>query len=419
VDSPLAARLYNTSDGMSTNQMTGGMQSAAALTAKGELWAPSTAGVIVVKAAVEHTTQIPPLLLEEVLAGDSDTPVHIGSPDAPIEIAPGSGKLELHYTAIRLRSPERLRFRYWMEGAEPGWNQVGDRRVAYFTNLSPARYRFHVAAWDVNDPSHVVSRVFPIVLLPAYYQTWWFMLLMVALALGLAWGGYLVHVRNVRRQFQAVLDERTRLAREMHDTVIQGCVGVSALLEAASSTGESAPEVSRVMIERARDEIRTTVEDARAAVWNLRHQEDGSINEAITKLVTRVRSESGIDIEMESTGHATALDSEAERGVVFSAREALSNAVRHSGATRIVMKLRFTGEWLSIDVVDNGIGFEWHGQTPGGSRHYGLIGMKERMEKLGGSFDLDSAPGQGTRVRLRVPLPQAIINDPRRTPQSV
>jgi signal transduction histidine kinase len=83
------------------------------------------------------------------------------------------------------------------------------------------------------------------------------------------------------------------------------------------------------------------------------------------------------------------------------------------------MKLRFTGEWLSIDVIDNGTGFEWFGHTPGGSRHYGLIGMKERMEKLGGSFDLDSSPGQGTRVRLRVPLPQAIINDPRRTPQSV
>ena len=399
---PDALRLYNTSDGLPTNQMNGGMQAAGGISAAGELWAPSTSGVVVIAAGAARANKLPPLFLERAIAGELSVELRDGT---PIEVRPGTGKLELHYTAIQLRSPERLRFRYWMEGAEKGWNQVGDRRIAYFTNLSPARYQFHVAAWDVDNPARVVEKVFAVVLLPAYYQTWWFLALLGIAALSLARGYYLLHLRNVRRQFEAVLEERSRLAREMHDTVIQGCVGVSTLLEAAASTGESAPDVSRMLIGRARDEIRTTVEDARSAVWNLRHSEDGgSIGEAIAKLVARVREESGITVELETSGIATALGAEPERGIVLSAREALSNATRHSGATRVVVKLGYGREWLAVDVIDNGDGFEWTGQAEGGSRHYGLIGMKERMEKLGGTFYLESTPGQGTWVRLRVPV---------------
>lgn len=399
---PEALRLYNTSDGLPTNQMNGGMQSAGAISATGELWAPSTSGVVVIAGGPARTGILPPLFLERAFAGETEVRIRDG---ARIEVQPGTGKLELHYTAIQLRSPERLRFRYLMEGAEKGWNQVGNRRVAYFTNLSPGEYKFHVAAWDVDNPARVVEKVFTIVLLPAYYQTWWFLALLGVAAISLARGFYLLHLRNVRRQFEAVLEERSRLAREMHDTVIQGCVGVSTLLEAAASTGESAPDVSRMLIGRARDEIRTTVEDARSAVWNLRHSEDGtSIGEAIAKLVERVRQESGIAVALETSGISSAIGAEPERGVVLSAREALSNATRHSGATCIVVKLGFGSEWLAVDVIDNGAGFEWSGQAEGGSRHYGLIGMKERMEKLGGTFYLESTPGQGTWVRLRVPV---------------
>ncbi len=399
-------RLYNTSDGLPTNQMNGGVQSAGALSRTGELWAPSASGVVVVTPEWARSAGkpqvLPPLLLEQAIAGDEALKI---SAEEPIEVQPGTGKLELHYTAIRLRSPDRLRFRYWMEGAEKGWNQVGDRRIAYFTNLSPGKYQFHVAAWDTDNPAQLVQKAFTVVLLPAYYQTWWFLLLLAVAAVSLGRGYYLLHVRNVRRQFEAVLEERSRLAREMHDTVIQGCVGVSTLLEAAASTGDSAPDVSRMLIEKARDEIRATVEDARSAVWNLRHSEDGGrIGTAIAELVARVRDEAGVSVELETSGGSATLGAEAERGVVLSTREALSNAVRHSGATRIVLKLGFSGKWLSVDVIDNGNGFEWTGEAAGESRHYGLIGMKERMEKLGGTFYLESTPGQGTWVRLRVPV---------------
>ncbi len=398
----LGARLYNTSDGLPTNQMNGGIQAAGAISPTGELWAPSTTGLVVVTADSMRSTDLPPLLVEQAISGEDSLKISEGQ---PIEVQPGTGKLELHYTAIRLRSPERLRFRYWMEGAEKDWNLVGDRRIAYFTNLSPARYQFHVAAWDMDNPARVVEKTFQVVLLPAYYQTWWFAVLAGAALLGAGWGVYRFRVRTVRRQFEAVLEERSRVAREMHDTVIQGCVGVSTLLEAAASTGESAPDVSRMMIERARKEIRTTVEDARSAVWNLRHSEEGGrIGDAIGKLVERVRTESGLPIELELTGETPVLSAEAERGVVLSTREALSNAVRHSGASRLVLKAGSDGAWLSVDVIDNGNGFEWAGEASGTSLHYGLIGMKERMEKLGGTFYLESTPGQGTWVRLRLPV---------------
>ena len=159
-----------------------------------------------------------------------------------------------------------------------------------------------------------------------------------------------------------------------------------------------------MMIERARTEIRSTVEDARAAVWNLRHSEEGGdVSAALARLTTRVAAESGLTVELHSYGAARPLGPDAARGLLLSVREALSNAVRHAAAKRITVSLTFTHDGLEVGVADDGCGFDWRPHTSGEDRHYGLIGMQERIETLGGRFELESAPGRGTRVGFTIP----------------
>ncbi len=396
----LAVRVYGTSEGLSTNQMNGGVQPAGAVTAAGELWFPSTKGAVHIKPDTPHPGTAPPVLIEQVLADDRDVPFSAG-----LRLGPGKGKLELHYTAIRLRSPERLRFKYWMEGFDPSWTEAGQRRVAYYTNLPAGDYRFHVAAYEMNAPRQAAERLLSIQWRPHFYQTAWFLSLCVLVATTAAWGSYRLHVRNLRQRFAAVLDERHRLAREMHDTLIQGCIGVSALLEAASRAQDVSPGISHELLDRARDEVRATVDDARLAVWNLRRDsgEGEGLVEALSKLVRGISEDMGIPVKFESSGAPLALGAERERSVLLLVREALQNAVRHAAPKHLSVVLSFDRRGLHVEIEDDGRGFDSSACDPPDRHHYGLVGMRERVAKLGGEFHLASSPGKGTQVRASIP----------------
>ncbi len=136
----------------------------------------------------------------------------------------------------------------------------------------------------MDDPRGATEQVLGIEWRPHFYKTAWFPALCGLAALAVAWVWYRLHVRNLRQRFAAVLEERTRLAREMHDTLIQGCVGVSTLLEAASSAREVSPSIGDELLDRARNEVRATVDEARLAVWNLRQNASEGLASAISQL---------------------------------------------------------------------------------------------------------------------------------------
>jgi ligand-binding sensor domain-containing protein/signal transduction histidine kinase len=399
----LAVRVYGTPEGLNTNQMTGGVQSAGVITAAGEVWLPSTKGAVrVVPERRERQADVT-MLIEQVIA---DGQAVAFSP--AVTVPPGDGKLEIHYTSIRLGTPERLRFKYWMEGFERDWTLAGQRRVAYYTNIPPGTYRFHVAAYEMNAPQNERIEVMTISLRPHFYRTRWFLALCVLAAIAGAWGAYQLHLRSIRRQFAAVLDERNRLAREMHDTLIQGCVGVSTLLEAASHAQEVSPHLSDELLDRARSEVRAAVDEARLAVWNLRRgSPDGDrLVPAVSQLAHRVSLESGIDIRVHVEGEPVALGSETEGSLLMLVREALQNAIRHAAPSRLSVALWFERKRLRVEIADDGLGFD-AGVDPESRRHYGLLGMRERVEQLAGEFQLMSSPGNGTRVCLSIPLRKA------------
>jgi ligand-binding sensor domain-containing protein/two-component sensor histidine kinase len=395
----LAVRVYSTSDGLSTNQMNGGVQPAGALNSAGEFWFPSTKGAVRIRPDVPVAASPPPVLIEQVLADDRPVPL---TPE--IRIGPGSGKLEIHYTAIRLRSPERTRFKYWMEGLDNDWTDAGQRRIAYYTNLPSGSHRFHVVAYELNDPRHASERVITIQWMPHFSQTGWFVAICIFGALGAAGVGYGLHVRNIRKRFAAVLEERNRLAREMHDTLIQGCVGVSTLLEAASSAQSVSPNIATELVDRARNEVRATVDEARLAVWNLRHDPggQGDLETAIQQLSRRIGTETGIPVRFDCSGTPAPVDAQASQSVMMLIREALYNAVRHGSPHNLFVHLNFTRDALRAEVKDDGCGFDPE-TIAAGERHYGLLGMRERMAALGGELRLATSPGQGTTVVLEVP----------------
>jgi ligand-binding sensor domain-containing protein/signal transduction histidine kinase len=396
----LAVRVYGTAEGLSTSQMNGGVQPAGALTAAGELWLPSTKGVV--RLAPGLAEQAGPLrvVVEQVVADGRPVPA-----EGDIVLPPGGGKLEVHYTAVRLRAPERLRFKYRLEGFDDGWTAAGSRRVAYYTNVPSGRYRFHVVAYELNAPGQAAEQVFAIEWSPHFYETAWFLALAAVAVLGTAWGVYRLHVRSLRRRFAAVLEERSRLAREMHDTLIQGCVGVSTLLEAASQAQEVSPALGHELLDRARAEVRAAVDEARLAVWNLRHgSQGGGLVDEVSRLLDRVGAEGGLAVELETSGAPVALPAGVQGSLLMLIREAVQNAVRHAAARKLAVRLRFEPRSLQVAIEDDGHGFDSSSAAAEEGRHYGLIGMRERVAEVGGEFHLQSAPGRGTSVSLRVPV---------------
>jgi signal transduction histidine kinase len=293
-----------------------------------------------------------------------------------------------------------------MENFDRDWTAAGQRRVAYYTNVPPGRYRFHVVAYEMNEPGNAGERVLDVEWRPHFHETRLFLALFATLVTAAAWGAYRLHVRSIRRRFAAVLEERTRLAREMHDTLIQGCVGVSTLLEAASHAQDVSPSLGHDLLDRARTEVRSAVDEARLAVWNLRHGSPNGMNleRAVSQLAQRIGLEAGIGIKVEMTGAPVPLGSETEGSLLMLVREALQNAIRHAAPSTVTVSLHFERRGLKIDIEDDGRGFDVSAEHSGDRHHYGLIGMHERAEKVGGELRLTSSPGKGTQVRVSVPV---------------
>jgi len=271
--------------------------------------------------------------------------------------------------------------------------------------LPPGRYKFRVIATDSAMPRQASEASTMFVLEPHAYQTNWFYGLCAALLAACVWLAMRFYARQTRARYALLLAERTRLAREMHDTVIQGCVGVSTLLEAAS--GFSPTNMGRVkeLLDQARVQVRVTLDEAREAVWDLRNAHiEGDICGALPVFARQISLEKGIPIDVETTGTPEPLDQGMIRSLLLVAREAIRNASAHGNPRKIRIRLSFEPNEVRLEVIDDGRGFAPDADALVVNRHYGILGMRERVEQLGGIFSLNSRPGQGAAVVARLPL---------------
>jgi len=298
-----------------------------------------------------------------------------------------------------------VRFRYRLQGFDANWIDSTTRRVATYTNLPPGRYTFQVAAFEGSNSLGASEASLDIVQKPLFYRTGWFIGLCVLLLAGLILGIYRFRLWQIKMRFEAVLDERGRLAREMHDTVIQGCASVSALIEALSSLLKREDQLTQNLVEHARTQLRTTIDEAREAVWNLRRNKaaESSFAIALQRMAEQIAADFGIPVTCELTGKQFVLNQFATHELLMMVREALHNAALHAQPAKIEIRAAFARKDLTLVVCDDGIGFD--PDAPGGHQdhHYGLVGMRERVQSVGGRFKLESAAGKGTEVRIQVP----------------
>jgi ligand-binding sensor domain-containing protein/signal transduction histidine kinase len=395
----LAVKLYGISQGNEMTQIYGGTQAASVLADDG-IWFPTASGPVYVSAANYLQEEVPPVAIDRVVVDGQEQ-----SPSANMVLSSGTKKIQFNYSAASLRSPEDIRFRYKLEGFDQSWMDSADQRQVYYTNLSPGHYRFRVTAFNMDDPAKMSETSLAIQQAPHFYRASWFVLTCLVGIATMIWIAHLRRVRELRLRFDAVLAERNRVAREMHDTLIQGCAGVSTILEGISSQTDGASEEQSSLLNYARMQLRMTLDDARRALWNLRKDESQTtkIGPLLISLADEVATEAGAAIFCETVGQQYSIQTGQARELVMVVREALFNAVHHSGPSTISLKIAFGQDSMDIEVDDDGRGFDQSVVGRQEQMHYGLIGMRERVERMSGSFFLSTYPGQGTQVRLRIP----------------
>jgi signal transduction histidine kinase len=340
------------------------------------------------------------VVIDQVLADGLDAPNR-----RKISLSPDISKIEVRYSVIQLRSQERVRFRYTLEGFDKGWTEASSERVAHYTNLPPATYRFRVEAFEMNNPGQISETSAEIIQRPHFYRTSWFLGCCLLLLTASVWGGYNFRLRQVHARFAAVLNERNRLAREMHDTLIQGCAGVSALLEAQSSLDDTEATAKENLLSCAREQLRTSINEAREAVWDMRHA-DGSAT-TIGPILQNMTQQ--ISHEYRMAGVPFDLDQSMAHELLMVVREGLHNAIRHGQPGKVRVSVDFGKNDLMVQVEDDGGGFDVAVVSGSSNGHYGVVGMRERARRMSGELALESQSGEGTRLTLRIPRKASIV----------
>jgi ligand-binding sensor domain-containing protein/signal transduction histidine kinase len=393
----LSVSLYTMPYGAEDAQMYGGRQPSGYLDPDGHVWFPSNKGVMQVELEDPIAPVMPRLALEGISLDGRDLPL-----DGPIRLPSEMKRLEFHYASLSLRPQEGIRFQYKLEGFDKDWVYAGKNLTASYTNLPAGSYRFRVAVFDVANPALLTETSVVVRRAQVVWLTWWFLTLSVVALVLAAWGIYRLRMHQVQLRFRAVLDERGRLAREMHDTLIQGCTSVSALLEGVASQQTKNHQLQEDLLRHARAQVRTTIDEARHAVWDLRHEEgsDVELSTSVEAIATQTMMEFGVAVRCAVEGESFGVPGAISRELLMVVREAVYNSALHANAGQIDIQIRYEPEWLALAVADDGVGFD--AATPPAEGHYGIIGMRERMERMGGIFRLRSEAHSGTRIEFAV-----------------
>jgi ligand-binding sensor domain-containing protein/signal transduction histidine kinase len=388
--------LYGVADGLVKAETNGGFQPAAWKDHSGRLWFPTIDGVASVDPRDATDIPRPPSVsLGEILVDGATM-----SPARSLEVGPGRPNVEFRYGAVSLSSPDNVTFRYRLEHFDEHWVEPGTRRVAYYSRLPAGRYRFVVTAanrdgtWNPAEASMDV-----VVLAPLVARPWFLAVMSFVLALSL----WAAHRTVLRTRSAAIREERSRLAREIHDSLLQGFGGIALQLHAASTRLSLSP-AQQPTLDRVLTMIDRTLKQAREAVWDIRLQENSSADLVIDCEQAAPRAVAGCDTEVRviATGRQRRLSHTVRTECLRIVEEALSNVRKHAAARHAVVEIHFAWQSLLVTITDDGRGFdpEREAEKPG---HWGWLGMRERASRIGGRVSLTSRIGAGTVVVLRVP----------------
>jgi ligand-binding sensor domain-containing protein/signal transduction histidine kinase len=378
-------------------------------TRDGHLWFATIRGLLVLDPSHWQREATPPLVVIEnpIVNGHSEPPDRIG------QLPPGQKNLEFNYAGLAYYLPTRLRFRYMLEGYDRDWIEAGYRREAFYTNLPPGTFRFRVTACNADNLCSEQGATVAFSLSPLFYQRAWFWPVVAIAIAGLGWLVYQLRIQRLRERYDLIVAERSRIARELHDTLIQGFSGITMAMQALAGRLRT-PQERETLHDIIRDAA-TCLRETRQSVAGLRagHEAESGLAAAIGSAAREITDTKDVRLKLKLERVAHKLPAEVEYNLLRIASEAVSNSVKHSGARNIEVALESTPEALLLKVHDDGSGLGKDGAAlrPG---HYGIIGMKERATQIGAHLALKSEPGQGTTVSVLLPSGRAAA-----APQSV
>lgn len=367
--------------------------------ADGQLWFSTLGGVYAFDpAALPRNTVVPPVYITALKAGGQDYPVRDG-----LRLPPHAGELSIDFTALSLRAPERMRLRYRLDGLDHDWHEVAGRRSVQYTGLAPGRYRFRVIASNDDGVWNDAGAQLSFDLLPGVAQSTWFRVLCVLAALLLAWLLHRWRLARLTAQLQLRMNERlgerTRIARALHDTILQSMQGIILHMHVARGALPEGNAV-RARLGQVIDDADQAYIDGRDQLSVLRLGRAHDIEDVIADTgECLMRDYPRTAFRLQSAGKPVLLCDIVAEELVEVAREALRNAFQHAGASHVDVTLEFGLRWLTLGVRDDGKGMA----ADAGIGRWGLVGMRERVARIRGTLLIDGAAAPGTRIVVKLP----------------
>jgi signal transduction histidine kinase/ligand-binding sensor domain-containing protein len=369
----------------------------------GRLWFSTSEGVAVIDPRRLPKNIVPPPVTIEALKADDRT----FTPSSGLRLRPRTKNLQFEYAALSLTAPEHVQFRYKLEGYDDDWRgPVSAREVAY-TNLPPRNYRFRVIASNNDGVWNDIGATLDFSVPPAWYQTDWFRILCIVSIVFIVWVIYRLRVLRISRALGASFDERlgerTRMARDLHDTFLQTIQGSKLVADDALEPSTD-PIRMRRAIEQLSVWLAQAMQEARAALNSLRTAptQTNDLGEALRRVTEDGLIPSSMAVRFSVVGDAREMHPIVRDELYRIGYEAIRNASTHSGASRLEVELRYARD-LTLRVSDNGVGFDPAIADGAKDGHFGLQGMRERAARIGGKLTLGSSSNSGTKIKLIVP----------------
>ena len=362
----------------------------------GNLWFVTGEGITVVNPDIQKNDGTPQMNIDRALVDDRQV---VAMPNA--QLPAGTRRIQLDYGAPNVTSAQKTRYRFRLDGVDSDWVNAGQRRQATYMNLPPGAYRFHVVATSSLGGWQDAGATWDFSIKPHFFQTIWFFVLcgsLVALSASFVWR---FRLRMERNRFSVLLAERARVSREIHDTLLQGLVGLTLQCDALAQDVESAaPEISERLL-CVRKQAQRYIKESRQAIWNLRFSaRDHEPLPGALRGLGDIAAASHVKFSVVLKGSPRELSCDTEQQLVRIAREAVMNAIRHSGAHKITVELEYEPTQLAMRISDDGHGFV--DTVERSDEHFGIVSMRERSNDIGASFSLNAAVGRGTVIEVVV-----------------
>jgi signal transduction histidine kinase/ligand-binding sensor domain-containing protein len=402
---PIHYRKFDTLDGLPGSPALKVPLPSAIRSTDGRLWFATSNGVVWLDPAQLISNPLPPQVAINSVEADGKT----YAPQADVVFPAHTKNVRIIFSVLSLTMPERTEAKIRMRGLDNDWRDVGSQREVNYSNLRPGHYRFDVIGANEDGVWNYTGKGIEFSIKPAFYQTMWFAMAWICFAVLALWQALAFRVRQVNRRLRVRLEarhaERERIARDLHDTLLQRFPGLLMKLQAGvNRLPLPADAVERQLLNQTLEQAHGIIVESRDQVSRLRTEEYENLAELLSSFASEHRGRSGMTLKIVVEGREQKLKKEIFEEAAFILKEAMCNAYEHSGGTLLTVCLNYLRDSLFLEVHDNGAGIEAAildaGEKPG---HWGLLGMRERANQMSAKLSIESLAQAGTRVTLRIP----------------